>query len=1039
MLRDNLAGLIEPMLSSAGANPLALCTARKKSSDDRPPCLENPRPEGAESTLTENAASPFHAEPKQYDALGRVTNVAYPDGGSTTNTYVDTAPMSVATTVAITSTLNETTNTLLDGLGRELQSQFTSDPSGTDYTDTTYDPLERVASVSNPYRTTSDTTYGITSYVYDELGRTCVVVRQDGSAVSNTACPTTAPSGDVFTTYVGKCTTVTDEAGNARKSCVDGLGRLTSVFEDPAGLDYETDYTYDGFNNLTGVTQKGGSSSSNWRIRSFTYDGMSRLTQAVNPESGTIKYAYTTPGGTLCAAHASAVCTKTAPSPNQLSAGTKTVVTTYTYDALSRLTGKSYVDGYTSNPATPSVTYGYDGTAPSGCTQPTVVSPTNSGIPTSPTNTIGRRSGMCDGSGATAWVFDSMGRPTIEERKINGVTKNIGYVYYLGGQPKYLWYPSDHRMNFGVTSAGRINGESDENDNYVADNATFNPHGTIYSMSQYAVSGSIGVGYTSYFVYNKRLQHELEYSAYTSSSGLTYLYQRCYDYHLGGGVNITYGTFRCSFSTTTPGNNGNVYQITNNLNTARTQTFTYDSLNRINQAYSSGTIFGQQFNIDPWANLTSVTAISGKPLDGGFTSSASTANQLSGYTYDTAGNMLGDGNGAITYDDENRISTTAGVTYTYDGDGKRVEKSNGTLFWTGVGSDPLSESDLSGNINEEYVFFNGMRVSRIDRPSGTVHGFLADHLGSSRMSVVPSGANTLMVEEDLDYTPYGILASGTATDHYEFTGKERDAESGNDYFGARYYASSMGRWMHPDKPFADQHLTDPQSWNLYVYVRNNPLIHKDDAGRACSALNGSSGYCQRADLYGNFDLLVGGKTRFYAATSAISQSLANVAIPGLGRIGTSPETRSLLDNIGQSLQALNTATVGKIVSGQITMSGLALDSALVHKEQNQVQSVLDGFKRSNPEGYAAAIEEINALLNPDQRGTSEGGLGAIDKAFFGTDKAMDGIIQGVEKSLGHDIDFGNQGDREALGNAVVDHIRKTGGCDITGNKSGGCS
>jgi hypothetical protein len=64
MLRDNLVGLIEPMLCSAGANPLALRTARKKLSDDRPPCLENPRPEGAESTLTENAASPFHAEPK---------------------------------------------------------------------------------------------------------------------------------------------------------------------------------------------------------------------------------------------------------------------------------------------------------------------------------------------------------------------------------------------------------------------------------------------------------------------------------------------------------------------------------------------------------------------------------------------------------------------------------------------------------------------------------------------------------------------------------------------------------------------------------------------------------------------------------------------------------------------------------------------------------------------------------------------------------------------------------------------------------------
>jgi hypothetical protein len=66
MLRDNPVGLIDPMFSSAGANPLALCIARNESSDDRPPCLENPRPEGAELTLTENAPSPFHAEPKHW-------------------------------------------------------------------------------------------------------------------------------------------------------------------------------------------------------------------------------------------------------------------------------------------------------------------------------------------------------------------------------------------------------------------------------------------------------------------------------------------------------------------------------------------------------------------------------------------------------------------------------------------------------------------------------------------------------------------------------------------------------------------------------------------------------------------------------------------------------------------------------------------------------------------------------------------------------------------------------------------------------------
>ena len=64
MLRDNLVGLIEPMANSAGVGPLAL-SIQKQASDDRSICLENPRPEGAESSLTENVISPFQAEPAQ--------------------------------------------------------------------------------------------------------------------------------------------------------------------------------------------------------------------------------------------------------------------------------------------------------------------------------------------------------------------------------------------------------------------------------------------------------------------------------------------------------------------------------------------------------------------------------------------------------------------------------------------------------------------------------------------------------------------------------------------------------------------------------------------------------------------------------------------------------------------------------------------------------------------------------------------------------------------------------------------------------------
>jgi RHS repeat-associated protein len=62
------------------------------------------------------------------------------------------------------------------------------------------------------------------------------------------------------------------------------------------------------------------------------------------------------------------------------------------------------------------------------------------------------------------------------------------------------------------------------------------------------------------------------------------------------------------------------------------------------------------------------------------------------------------------------------------------------------------------------------------------------------------------------------------------SGKERDAETGLDYFGARYYSGALGRFTSPDAPFADQHPANPQSWNLYSYGRNNPLANVDVNG-----------------------------------------------------------------------------------------------------------------------------------------------------------------------------------------------------------------
>jgi RHS repeat-associated protein len=120
-----------------------------------------------------------------------------------------------------------------------------------------------------------------------------------------------------------------------------------------------------------------------------------------------------------------------------------------------------------------------------------------------------------------------------------------------------------------------------------------------------------------------------------------------------------------------------------------------------------------------------------------------------------------------------------------------------------------------------------------------VHYYFASHLGSS--SVVTNSTGTTPLDEDIDYYPYGgeIDVSNGVPQNYKFTGKERDAESGLDMFGARYYGSSLGRFMTPDwaaKPIAVPYAMfgDPQSLNLYSYVRNNPLAKVDADGHCPS-------------------------------------------------------------------------------------------------------------------------------------------------------------------------------------------------------------
>jgi len=316
------------------------------------------------------------------------------------------------------------------------------------------------------------------------------------------------------------------------------------------------------------------------------------------------------------------------------------------------------------------------------------------------------------------------------------------------------------------------------------------------------------------------------------------------------------------------GDNGNVYKIVNNRDTNRSQNFLYDDLNRILQAYTDGnspltTSWGETFSptptnpgvaptmlgIDAWGNLTNRSAVNGKTNTEGLScASATTNNQLpTCLGYDAAGNMTSYGTVTYTYDQENHMTKYMGAVtdqYVYDGDGRRVKKNAATvtLYWYDLAGNVLEETSSTGVMQSDYVYFAGKRVARRDADT-TVKYYFSDQLGSA--SVITDAVGTMNPHPlaESDYYPYGgeIPIWSGDSNHYKFTGKERDADTCTpsttclDNFGARYYGVSLGRFVTPDwaaRPTAVPYAVfgDPRTLNLYNYVENAPLNRADADG-----------------------------------------------------------------------------------------------------------------------------------------------------------------------------------------------------------------
>ena len=234
---------------------------------------------------------------------------------------------------------------------------------------------------------------------------------------------------------------------------------------------------------------------------------------------------------------------------------------------------------------------------------------------------------------------------------------------------------------------------------------------------------------------------------------------------------------------------------------------------------------------------------------------------LDQFTYDANGNVLKDdltGPYDFKYDHRNlllefkSVEVENGDDWTrlyYDEVGNRVRKltmrtsakdpadpdwdnPGGDQTWTIV-RDEYYVRDASG---KEVMIYDGSQLRQWNvwgngnegriKSNGQKNYYLKDHLGSIR-AVLDESRNVISAQ---DYDPWGHLYEGRVynsdTSTYKFTGKERDKNTGYDYFGARYYMSKIARWTSID-PLFEKHY----DYSPYNYVLNNPLNLIDPDGR----------------------------------------------------------------------------------------------------------------------------------------------------------------------------------------------------------------
>ena len=505
------------------------------------------------------------------------------------------------------------------------------------------------------------------------------------------------------------------------------------------------------------------------QTRSFTYDGYGRIATRTTPEQGTSSYTHYNNDMVQTVTDA------------------RGATTSFLYNARHLITNINYtVSGAVA--ATPNVSFGYDA--------------------------AGNRTSMTDGLGSLSYVYNTASQLTSETRTFTGMgSYTLTYTYGLGGQLKSITNPWSAQVAYNYDKVGRF--------------------------ASVTGSGYAGVSsYVSSFAYRAFAPKQINYA-----DGRTLSLQ--YDNRMRTKEWSIPGVLRMQYDHTWE-NDKRVGFARNLDDETLDRYYGYDQVGRLTVSRSGNEArlaIGEQvpllyngpyshgYQYDKWGNLTYREGWGGE--NPSYTATF-TNNKRGGSTYDAAGNVTNDGGSVFTYDATGQQATASYSGYLlqqyYDGDRLRVKKSENSIATyylrsSVLGGTVVAEIASTGTWQRGYVFL-GSQLLAVQQ--GGVYWVHQDPVVKSKRITDSSGTVVSTIELD----PFGGNTNRTSNGAFQmhwFTNYERDNNGADDAMHRRYNRW-WSRFDQPDPYEGSYELSDPQSFNRYAYVQNDPINATDPSG-----------------------------------------------------------------------------------------------------------------------------------------------------------------------------------------------------------------